>query len=328
MRTVTHPLAAAFTAPMTTLGFGCAALLGRASRKESLAALNAAYDEGITLYDNARSYGYGASEGLLGEFLADGGKRDGIVVCTKFGIKPAPKNWKQQLKPVVRAAVRLVPSLRGAVQRRAGDQFQHNNFTIADLHLSLETSLRQLRTSYVDILLLHAAPMTVLQQDDLFAAIERLVEQGKVKLAGISADIPVIEAAFKKRVPVLKTAQFAVNPSMLGFTKTTAKNDDLLLVANHPFGGAVGVDATKERIAALAANESFPADLRARLSDSDSQVFPELVFGLILSGTGISAVIPAMMKPHHIASNIAAIENCRFTPEELATIRTALIAQG
>lgn len=313
---------------MTTLGFGCAALLGRSSKKESLAALNTAFDAGITLYDNARSYGYGHAEGLLGDFIADGSKRDRIVICTKFGIKPTPKSWKQQLRPVVRAAVRLVPSLRGAVQRRLKDQFQSDNFTIADLQLSIETSLRQLRTGYVDMLLLHAAPMTVLQQDDLFAAIERLVEQGKVKLAGISADIPVIEAAFKQRVPILKTAQFAVNPSQLSFTKTTAKNDDLLLVANHPFGGPTGVHETKARLAALAADSTLPADLRAKLADTDPQVFPELVFGLILSGTGISAVIPAMMQTRHIQSNIAAVQNCRFTAEELATVRSALIASA
>jgi aryl-alcohol dehydrogenase-like predicted oxidoreductase len=53
----------------SVLGFGCSAVLGRAGRRASLAALGAAYEAGITFYDTARSYGYGESEALLGEFL-------------------------------------------------------------------------------------------------------------------------------------------------------------------------------------------------------------------------------------------------------------------
>ncbi|MDE1160867.1 MAG: aldo/keto reductase, partial [Acidobacteriaceae bacterium] len=207
MQTVTHPLASRFTAPMTKLGFGCAPLLGRASRKESLTALSLAYDAGITFFDTARSYGYGQSEGLLGEFLV--GRRDRAVICTKFGISAAQRNWKQQLRPLARVAVRMVPSLRQAVQRRAGNQFQAGGFSVADLHASFERSLRELRTEYVDMLLLHAAPMPVLEQTDLYVALEKLVEQGKVRAVGLSADLDVMAAEFAQRIPVLTHAQFA-----------------------------------------------------------------------------------------------------------------------
>ena len=312
---------------MTQLGFGCAPLLGRASRKESLEALATAWDAGITFFDTARSYGYGASEGLLGAFLAEGGRRSQAVVCTKFGILPAARNWKHYVKPVARAAVRLVPSLRQAVQRKAADQFDGGRFTLADLENSFTKSLRELRTDYVDLLLLHAAPMSVLEHDDLLAAMNRLVEQGKVRLAGISGEHDVIAATFEQRPPAIQTAQFAVNPTTLAFTEQTARNSDLLLVANHPFAGPAGVAALKERMAALAKDPSLPQDLQGKLGDTrDPQLFPELVFGLILSGTGIAAVLPAMMKREHIHSNIAAIEHNRFTAEELAMVRGRLAA--
>ena len=55
---------------VSVLGLGCAAMMGSAGRHESLVALAAAYDSGINFFDTARSYGYGASEGLLGEFCA------------------------------------------------------------------------------------------------------------------------------------------------------------------------------------------------------------------------------------------------------------------
>jgi aryl-alcohol dehydrogenase-like predicted oxidoreductase len=48
-------------------------------RKESLAALGAAHEAGITFYDTAWSYGCGESEALLGEFSADAQRVGGGV---------------------------------------------------------------------------------------------------------------------------------------------------------------------------------------------------------------------------------------------------------
>jgi aryl-alcohol dehydrogenase-like predicted oxidoreductase len=310
--------------PVSVLGFGCGALMGRASSKESLIALSTAYDAGITFFDNARSYGYGASEGLLGRFLV--GKRDKVIVCTKFGILPVARNWKQMVKPVARAAVRLVPSLRQAAQRQAAGQFNTNQFSLATLQSSLETSLRQLRTDYVDMLLMHQAPASVLAQEDLLEALARLVEQGKVRLAGISGELPVIEQTFAERPAPIRTAQFAVNLSNIGFTEQTARNGDLFLVANHPFGGPTGVSGSREKIAVLEGSAEISAGLREKLAEDDPQLLPEVIFNAILDGTGISAVIPAMLQPEHIHANIRAVEECRFTSAELAEIRAALAA--
>ena len=306
---------------MSVLGFGCAALLGRASRKESLTALATAFDAGITFYDTARSYGYGGSEGLLGEFFA--GRRDQVVICTKFGILPASSGgWKQKIKPIARAVVKAIPALRKAAQAQAATQFVGGQFDLATLKSSFETSLRELRTDYVDMLILHAAPESVLAQDDLLEAMGRLVEAGKVRMAGISAELPVIEKFFAERQKPLTTAQFALNLSLMDFVAQTQRNADLLLVANHPFGGPGGNAA--ERIQALRQSPTLPQTLREKLSPGDPQVLPEVVLNCILSGTGVTAVIPAMMQPHHIASNIAAVENCRFSTAEIAMLRTSL----
>lgn len=307
---------------LSVLGFGCAALMGRASRSESLTALGTAFDAGITFFDNARSYGFGASEGLLGQFLQ--GRRDKVIVCTKFGILPVARNWKQLVKPVARAAIRLVPSLRQAAQRQAANQFNANQFSLATLQLSFDTSLRQLRTDYVDMLLLHEPPVSVFEQEDLLEALTRLVEQGKVRMAGISAEADVIESVFAQRPAGLTCAQFAVNLSNIAITAQTTQQRDLFMLANHPFGGPTGVNGTRERIAALAKSPKASAQLREKLAVDDPQVLPEIVFNAILNGTGISAVIPAMIQPAHIQSNRLAVESCRFTSAELTEIRAAL----
>ncbi len=311
----------AAAAQMSVLGFGCAALLGRASRKQSLTALATAFDSGITFYDTARSYGYGGSEGLLGEFFA--GKRDKAVICTKFGILPTSSGgWKQKIKPLARAVVKAIPALRKAAQAQAASQFVGGQFDLATLKSSFETSLRELRTDYVDMLILHAAPESVLAQEALLEAMGRLVEAGKVRMAGISAELPVIEKFFAERKEPLTTAQFALNLSLMDFVAQTQRNADLLLVANHPFGGPGG--NALARIEALRQSPTLPQTLREKLIPGDLQVLPEVVLNCILSGTGVSAVIPAMIQPHHIASNIAAVENCRFSTEEIAMLRMTL----
>jgi len=315
--------AAANGPQVSVLGFGCAAMGGRSSRKESLTAIAAAWDAGITFYDTARSYGYGQSEGLVGEFLRD--KRDSAVICTKFGILPANQGgWKQKLKPLARGALKVFPGLRGAVRKQVGDQFIAGQFTVETLRSSFETSLRELKTDYVDILLLHAAPASVLEQDDLLEALDRLVQSGKVRLAGISGEIPVIERYFAKRPKALGTAQFALNLSTIGFAETTRRNSDLLLVANHPYGGPSGAAGGRAMVEYLRSAAEIPADLREKLDPADPQVLPELVLNSILDGTGVSAVIPAMMQVRHITSNVRAVENSRFSSQELEILRGCL----
>jgi aryl-alcohol dehydrogenase-like predicted oxidoreductase len=184
-----------------------------------------------------------------------------------------------------------------------------------------------LRTDYVDILLMHAAPMSALEQDDLLEQLGRLVESGKVRLAGISAEGNVVGAVLTKRPPILKTVQFALNIFNLGLTgQTVEAAKTMFLVANHPFGGPEGVSRCREAIARMRDAAGFPSSLREKLDTADPQLLPEVVLNGILSETGISVVIPAMMQAKHLKSNIRAVEECRFSAAEIAMIRSALEA--
>ena len=68
----------------SNLGFGCASLGSRVSKKEGLEALARGFDEGITWFDLAPIYGGGTAESIFSEFLT--GKRDQVHVCTKVGV--------------------------------------------------------------------------------------------------------------------------------------------------------------------------------------------------------------------------------------------------
>ena len=314
------PLAPGFP-EFSVLGLGCAAMMGRSSRRESERALGAALDAGINFFDTARSYGYGAAEGVLGDFAR--GRRDRLILCTKFGILPAARSWKQAVKPLARKAVQLFPGLRRAAQRQAASLFHPGQFSVEVLRSSLETSLRELKTDYVDILLLHAAPATVLEQHDLFGELEALVAAGKIRMAGISGELDAIEATFARGPQILRTAQFACNIARFGFLERT-RDTGMFLVANHPFGGPRGVAETHSRIQQLRESSRLSADLRAKLATNDPQLLPEVILNCILTGTGIGAVIPAMLQPAHIASNCRAVTQPRFTPDEIVALRSAL----
>ncbi len=217
----------------SALGFGCSAVLGRVGRKASLAALAAAYDAGITFFDTARSYGYGESEALLGEFLR--GRRNSVVISTKFGISPARTNpLKEVLKPAVRGLLHLVPNARKAMQKQIAAQFSPGNFSVAALQESLETSLRALRTDYVDMLFLHEPPASVLQQHDLLAALERLVAEGKVRRYGMASHPAVVEAALAAGLRTIQSPCNVFDLSLAG--SLAAGGGDVVEIANHPFG--------------------------------------------------------------------------------------------
>lgn len=310
------------------LGFGCSAVMGRVGRRASLAALAAAYDAGITFFDTARSYGYGESEALLGEFLR--GRRDSVLLSTKFGILPSPASpLKRALKPAARALLQLAPSARQAMQRQLAAQSSPGHFSVAALHASLDASLRALRTDYVDFFFLHEPPASVLQQQDLFAALDQLVVAGKVRRCGIASQPEIIEAALAAHPPTLKTVQFPCNLfSLGGADRLAAAGSDLLAIANHPFGGAAGVARGKALLTSLAGAPETPSALREKLRPADDGALADLVLNAITRDTGIQIVVPSMLRLDHLRVNLAAIERSRFSSEELRWLRSAITAKS
>lgn len=68
---------------VSTIGMGCVTFGREIDQETSFTILDHAYEQGITLYDTAEAYAAGASETVLGEWIADRGVRDKIVLATK-----------------------------------------------------------------------------------------------------------------------------------------------------------------------------------------------------------------------------------------------------
>jgi len=132
----------------SAIGFGCWALgdertWGPQDEKESHAAIRAALDLGINLFDTAESYGRGRSEEVLGRGLA--GRRREAIIATKF-------SGGQETPDAIRTAC--------------------------------EGSLRRLRTDVIDLYQAHWPPARM-PLSDMFEALERLREQGKIRAWGV-----------------------------------------------------------------------------------------------------------------------------------------------
>ena len=68
---------------VSSIGMGCVTFGREIDRATSFEVLDHAVESGITLYDTAEGYAAGASETVLGEWMADRGTRDKIVLATK-----------------------------------------------------------------------------------------------------------------------------------------------------------------------------------------------------------------------------------------------------
>ena len=311
----------------SVLGFGCGSVLGRVGRSASLRAMNAAWDAGITLFDTARSYGYGDAEAVLGEFLH--GKRDRATIATKFGIAPQnPGRLKRMAVPVARAVMKA-PGVRSLVHRGGAHPAAFGNFSVEGLRTSLDTSLQQLRTEYIDILFLHEASTSALHQQDLMAELDALIAAGKVRRAGLYASADVVAEGLINGPATLGAMQFGANlldPIASGTARLNQRA--ALLIGNHPFGSPQRVAQITASLAAMSSDETVPQALREKLRNPDFQVTLEAILGVALSAMGLHALVFSMMREDHLRANVRAIENSCFTASELRQIGNRLLLEN
>ncbi|GAB2468755.1 oxidoreductase [Hymenobacter qilianensis] len=148
-----------------TGGVNGMSIYGEADEAESLATLHRALELGVTMLDTADLYGPMHNERLVGKAIA--GKRDQYIVATKFGFEVDDnETWT------------------GSYNGRPDY-----------VRKSIERSLRNLGTDYVDLYYLHRQdPNTPIEET--VGAMSRLVEEGKVRYLGLS-EVPahVLRAA-------------------------------------------------------------------------------------------------------------------------------------
>lgn len=317
----------------SALGFGCGAVMGRVGKPGSLRAMAEAFSNGVILFDTARSYGMGQSEAVLGEFLR--GKRSQAIVSTKFGIsaKGASPGWKAFLLPAVRLAARQIPALRQMARRRPEHQVTAAPLTPEHLRASLEQSLKQLRTDYVDFFFLHDAPAAVVPREDLFAALEEVKQQGKVRWFGVSSTVEAAEMMLETQ-PGAQAVQIPANifnlrqaANAAAKAKSATRDPRITLFVNHTFGGVDSATFTRQRLRQLTFNPRLPAELRAKLPDGRNALLPGVMLPLVLREVGADVAVVSMMMPANVRANVRALDQDPWSESDLNHIFQVLAHQ-
>jgi aryl-alcohol dehydrogenase-like predicted oxidoreductase len=135
----------------------------QADEAESIRIINRAIDAGINVIDTANIYSRGVSETIVGKALAENGKRDDIILASKFSGPMDPD------------------SVNGSMCSRY------------HIMKECEDSLRRLKTDHLDLYQIHFLyPETDLYE--LFGTLDSLVRQGKVRYIGCSKWAPALIA--------------------------------------------------------------------------------------------------------------------------------------
>jgi aryl-alcohol dehydrogenase-like predicted oxidoreductase len=194
---------------VSAIGFGCASLGSRISAADGRRAVARALDFGVTWFDVAPPYGDGQAEAILGSALK--GRREKVVICTKFGIEPAVISAPARLiRPFARRAVAAFPALR----RTAAAARQVIKATAIDpsaIEASVARSLRLLDTDYIDVLAIHEPTVQDAVNGEIFAVLQRLVDRGVVRAVSIAGAPQTILQAVQAARPI-DFAQFSETP--------------------------------------------------------------------------------------------------------------------
>jgi aryl-alcohol dehydrogenase-like predicted oxidoreductase len=145
----------------SAMGFGCMGMsefYGETDDAQSLKTLEHAHAKGVTLFDTADAYGFGHNEELLGKFLK--GKRNRIVVATKFGLVRKP----------------------GSYERRVDN-------SPAYIRSACDASLKRLGVDNIDLYYIHRLNLETPLEDSI-GTLADLVKAGKIRAIGLSEVSP------------------------------------------------------------------------------------------------------------------------------------------
>jgi aryl-alcohol dehydrogenase-like predicted oxidoreductase len=143
---------------------------GGSDDQESIRTIQSAIDRGITIIDTAPVYGFGHSEEVVGQALAESGQRQNVLIATKVGL-----DWRD-----------------GAPFRNASK---------ARIHKEIEDSLRRLRTDVIDLYQVHW-PDPGTPVEETAKALAELFKAGKIRAIGVSNFSPAQMDLFRAAAPL------------------------------------------------------------------------------------------------------------------------------
>ncbi|MGE5679537.1 MAG: aldo/keto reductase [Bacillota bacterium] len=290
---------------VSVVGFGAWAIGGRDWGKtddsQSVAAINAALDNGVNFLDTADVYGFGHSEELIASVIKKRGKGD-IFIATKAGsdfydYKDAEGNV--EVKP---------------------------NYTKEYLISAAEKSLKRLNLETLDLLQLHSPVTDLLRSEEPWEALYQLKKSGKIRFAGLSVQsfkeneqtflieqynelldclqirYNLLERQAEEQM-FLKTQQYGIGviariPILFGFLAGKFNRDSKFGEGDHRRWN-LSPEKLEKYFSEMEKYEPFYNKYKEYSK-------AQLSLGFILSNPAVSTVIPGGKTPEQVKENIGA----------------------
>ncbi len=292
-------------------GMGCNTLGWWVAEDQGTKVVHAALDAGVTLFDTADMYDDGTSERILGKALA--GCRQDVAIVTKFGLKKASDQ-------------RDIP--RGS-----------RDYIIR----SCEGSLSRLGTDYID-LYLHHTPDPTTPVAETLDALDRLIDQGKIRYYGCSnyrgwqiadaawqADrlaVPRFVAAQNEWSLLARETEREVVPAARRFGLGVMPYFPLAMgfltgkyAAGREAPASSRLASGEDRHAALLSQENFERlDRLSAYAADHGRTLLELAIGWLASHETVTTVICGATREDQVRANAAAVTAWRMTAGEVDDI--------
>jgi aryl-alcohol dehydrogenase-like predicted oxidoreductase len=300
---------------VSEVGFGAWAIggsWGDVDDTESIATLDRAIDLGVNFIDTADVYGDGHSEKLIAQTLEKDERR--IYVATKAG--------------------------------RRSNLHVAESYTKENLTAYVERSLKNLKAETLDLVQLHCPPTPVYYMPEVFAAMDDLVQAGKILHYGVSVE-KVEEALKAIEYPHVVSVQIIFNmfrhrPAELFFLEAKRRNVAVIVRVPLASGLLTGKMSRESHFApddhrnfnrhgeSFDQGETFSGvdyetglaaveELRSLVPEGAS--LAQLALRWILMFDAVSVVIPGGKRPQQVVDNVAASELPPLSNEQMEQVR-------
>ena len=311
---------------VTPIAFGAWAIggwmWGGAEDNAAIKAVRSSYDMGITTIDTAPVYGFGHSEKLVG-IAMEGVPRDKYQLLTKFGL-----NWQTEQG-----------DFHFDSKDNEGNPVKIYKWASKERVMQeCEESLQRLKTDYFDLYQIHWPDATT-PVSETMEAVERLIEQGKVRAAGVcNYNVELVNEA-------LKTIQIASNQVPYSMINRAIEED----VIPHAIENEIGIIAYSPLQRGVLTGKIKPGhkfnegdgrimskyysdeNIRRALdlldeikgiADNHNVTFAQLVLNWTMYQPGITCVLAGARNEQQVKDNAGAL-SFKLSNEELDLITSA-----